>query len=68
MNKKTYIAWGEEKGVNKNYKFRIRNPWYIVPKSWKDEAFIMRQANLSPRIIYNEYGAYNTDTLHKIRF
>ncbi len=65
---KKYIAWGEQNNFDKNYKCTIRTPWYAVPKSWKADAYIIRQANLCPRIILNEFGAYNTDTLHKIRF
>lgn len=65
---KTYIKWGESKGYNTNYKCRIRKRWYIVPKSWIPDAFIVRQGNLYPRIILNTQKAYVTDTLHKIQF
>lgn len=63
-----YIAWGESKGFNKNYKCRIRKRWYIVPNSWTADAFLIRQANLYPRMILNPAGALVTDTLHKVRF
>lgn len=63
-----YIAFGEQKGFNKNYKCRIRRRWYIVPRTWQPEAFLIRQANLCPKIIMNEAKAMVTDTLHKIRF
>lgn len=63
-----YIRWGEQKEFNKNYKCRIRKRWYIVPTSWTADAFLIRQANLYPKMILNPTGAFVTDTLHKARF
>ena len=65
---KAYIAWGESKEFNKNYKCRIRKRWYHVPQSWTADAFLIRQANLYPKMIINTVGALVTDTLHKVRF
>lgn len=65
---RNYIAWGEGQGYNKNYKCRIRKRWYCVPMSWKADAFLIRQANLYPKMIINSIGALVTDTLHKVRF
>jgi len=65
---RTYIEWGESKGYNKNYKCRIRKRWYHVPMTWKADAFLIRQANLYPKMILNSIGALVTDTLHKVRF
>ena len=67
-NARNYIAWGEEHGYNTNYKCRIRKRWYVVPTSWKADAFLIRQANLYPKMIINTADAYVTDTLHKVRF
>ncbi|WP_010262005.1 N-6 DNA methylase [Treponema primitia] len=64
----TYIKYGEKSGFHRNYKCRIRKRWYIVPKTWLPEAFLIRQANLFTKIILNETDALVTDTLHKIRF
>lgn len=64
----SYISWGENQGFNKNYKCRIRKRWYIVPSSWVADAFLIRQANLYPKMILNSIGALVTDTLHKVRF
>ena len=63
-----YISWGESKGYNNNYKCRIRKRWYYVPMSWRADAFLIRQANLYPKMIINSVGALVTDTLHKVRF
>lgn len=67
-NARSYIAWGEEHNYHTNYKCRIRKRWYVVPTSWKADAFLIRQANLYPKMIINDAGAYVTDTLHKVRF
>lgn len=63
-----YIKWGEEKGYNRNYKCRIRPKWYHVPQTWCADAFLIRQANLYPRMIINDTRTLVTDTLHKVRF
>ena len=63
-----YVKVGEDRGVNGNYKCRIRTPWYKVPTSWKPDAFFYRQVGAYPRIVINEKMAHTTDTLHKIRF
>lgn len=63
-----YIAHGERRKFNANYKCRIRTPWYRVPESWVADAFLTRQVNAAPRMILNGAKALVTDTLHKIRF
>ena len=63
-----YVRSGVLQGVNENYKCRIRTPWYEVPTSWKPEAFFYRQVGSYPRMVLNEFSAYSTDTLHKVRF
>lgn len=63
-----YIMWGESQGYNENYKCRIRPRWYHVSQTWCADAFLIRQANLYPRMILNRKKALVTDTLHKVRF
>lgn len=63
-----YILWGEEQGFNQNYKCRIRPKWYHVSQTWRADAFLIRQANLYPKMILNQKDALVTDTLHKVRF
>lgn len=65
---KEYISYGEQAKFNVGYKCRIRKRWYIVPQTWKPEAFMLRQINKYPKIVLNRTNATNTDTLHKIRF
>ena len=63
-----YIRHGEEQGYPRNYKCRVRPVWYHVPQSWTADAFLIRQANLYPKMVLNQPGALVTDTLHKVRF
>lgn len=65
---KKYILWGEKQKFNKNYKCRIRPRWYHVSHTWRADAFLIRQANLYPKMILNNKKALVTDTLHKVRF
>ena len=65
---KDYVDYGSGEGYHTGYKCRIRKHWYVVPKTWRADAFMLRQVNKYPRIVYNATSAHNTDTLHKIRF
>lgn len=65
---KIYIKLGEKRGLNKNYKCRIRPRWYYVPQSWHAEAFILCNAHLHPRMILNKREILVTNNLHKVRF
>ncbi len=65
---KAYIDFGIDQKYHTGYKCRIRKYWYVVPRSWRADAFMLRQVNRYPRIVCNLTGAQNTDTLHKIRF
>lgn len=65
---KKYIDYGFEQEYNKGYKCRIRKRWFIVPKSWFPDAFMLRQVHSYPKIVLNETNATTTDTLHKIKF
>ncbi len=64
---KKYVTNGEEKGLNKGYKCRIRNRWYIVPSVWIPNAFMLRQVHHYPKIILNDASATCTDTIHRVR-
>ena len=67
-NKKAleYIKWGEEQGINKGYKCRIRDEWQIVPSLRISDALFTRRNNLNPKLIINEARAYTTDTMHRV--
>ncbi|MGB8344280.1 MAG: class I SAM-dependent methyltransferase [Ktedonobacteraceae bacterium] len=62
-----YISDGEEKGLHKGYKCRIRNRWYVVPSVWTPQAFMLRQIHTYPKLILNDAGATSTDTIHRVK-
>ena len=62
-----YIASGEEQGINKGYKCRIRDEWQIVPSLWVSDALFVRRNNRYPKFLINEVGAYTTDTMHRVK-
>jgi adenine-specific DNA-methyltransferase len=64
---KEYVTTGEEKGMNKGYKCRIRNRWYVVPSAWIPQAFMLRQVHHYPKIILNDAAATSTDTIHRVK-
>ncbi len=61
-----YIKWGEEQGIDKGYKCRIRDEWQIVPSLRISDALFIRRNNLYPKLIINEACAYTTDTMHRV--
>ncbi len=63
----SYIALGEELGLQERYKCRIRKPWYVVPSVWASDVSMLKRAHDVPRLILNEAKAYTTDTAYRIR-
>lgn len=64
---KEYIASGEEQGLNRGYKCRIRKRWYIPPAAWVPQAFMLRQVHGYPKVVINAAGATSTDTIHRVK-
>jgi adenine-specific DNA-methyltransferase len=62
-----YVTAGEEEGLNKGFKCRIRNPWYFVPSVWVPDAFMLRQVHGYPKIVVNRAETTCTDTIHRVR-
>ncbi len=62
-----YIKIGEEQELQKRYKCRIREPWYVVPYVWASELSLLKRCHLFPRIVVNELRAHSTDTAYRIR-
>lgn len=61
-----YIQYGERIGINNRYKCRIRNPWYTVPGLSATEIAMPKRSSDMPRLIFNELGAYTTDTAYRV--
>lgn len=65
---KEYLLRGEKDGVDKRYKTRIRDPWWSVPlpKNGVPDLFLTYCSNEHPRLVLNEAGALNTNTVHGV--
>ncbi|MEP4464028.1 N-6 DNA methylase, partial [Roseibium sp.] len=61
-----YIALGENEGLSRRYKCRIRSPWYVVPSVWAANVAMLKRSHDVPRLILNEAGALTTDTAYRI--
>ncbi|WCC41745.1 class I SAM-dependent methyltransferase [Tenacibaculum finnmarkense] len=66
LGARDYIALGEEEGINKGYKCRIREEWQIVPSQRTSDALFIRRNNKYPKFIINEAKAFTTDTMHRV--
>lgn len=63
---RAYLENGERLGVNKGYKTRIRDRWYVIPSIKLSDALFLRRNNLYPKFVLNEAKAYTTDTMHRV--
>ena len=62
----SYIEYGEKLNINKGYKTRIRDDWFVVPSIKLSDALFIRRNNRFPRLILNKAKAYTTDTMHRV--
>ena len=63
-----YLKYGEELGVPKRFKCRVREPWYSVPHIRIADAFLSYMSGQSPRLVKNRYNLVAPNTLHLVRF
>ncbi len=61
-----YIHMGEDEDLHTRYKCRIRKPWFKVPSVYSTSVGMLKRAHNMPRLIFNEIGAYTTDTAYRI--
>lgn len=65
----TYIAYGEEQGINQAYKCRKRTPWWRVPipQQPADALFTYMNAD-TPQLCANTFGGLHLNSVHGVRF
>lgn len=61
-----YIQLGESEELHTRYKCRVRSPWFKVPSVYSTTVGMLKRAHDMPRLIYNDIGAYTTDTAYRI--
>lgn len=62
----TYIRLGELEKYPERYKCSIRKPWYKVPSVYSTEIGMLKRCHEAPRLIFNQIGAYTTDTAYRV--
>lgn len=64
------IAEGEQNGLHKRYKCRIRNPWWVLPArqvAQPPALFLTYMSAGYPRLVANRAGALSTNSVHGVR-
>jgi adenine-specific DNA methylase len=61
-----YIKRGQEQGLHRRFKCRIRTPWYNVPSVHAAPVAMLKRAHHFPRLILNSARAFSTDTAYRI--
>ncbi len=60
-----YLLSGEEAGLDRRYKTRIRSPWYRVPHIRPGRLMLSKRSHRYPRLILNEAEVVTTDTIYR---
>ncbi|MBI2124110.1 MAG: N-6 DNA methylase [Candidatus Wildermuthbacteria bacterium] len=61
-----YIEYGEKQNLHTRYKCSVRTPWYSVPSVYTTKVGMLKRSHNTPRLIFNEVGAFTTDTAYRI--
>lgn len=61
-----YIRLGEECGLDKRYKCRVRKPWYRVPSQYTARLALFPKCDAYPRLVLNEADAFQTDASYRV--
>lgn len=60
-----YLRSGEEAGLDRRYKTRIRTPWYRVPHIRAGRLMLSKRSHRYPRLILNDAEVVTTDTIYR---
>ncbi len=63
-----YLRRGRRRGIHRQYKCRVRQPWYAVPGIRIPDAFLSYMSNTSPRVALNEAGFSSSNLVHQVTF
>lgn len=61
-----YIACGEEQGIHRAYKCKVRSPWWRVPLVAVPDLLLTYMNHDRPRLIANAAGAHILNSLHGV--
>ena len=63
---KAYIRFGEDEGVDRAYKCRVRTPWWRVPLPRTADIFITYMSHEGPRLVTNGGGVQALNSVHGV--
>lgn len=61
-----YIAAGEEAGVHRAYKCRVRNPWWRVPLAPTPDLLLTYMNHIAPQLTANRAAARHINSVHGV--
>jgi adenine-specific DNA methylase len=61
-----YVEKGKKDGFHERKKCRVRDPWFELPPVHATQLAIPRRCQHFPRLIYNKFEAFSTDTAFHI--
>lgn len=61
-----YIAAGEEQGIHKAYKCRVRTPWWKVPRVGVPDLFLTYMNHDAPRLVANRARVAYLNSVHGV--
>jgi len=62
-----YVEVGEQRGIDKAYKCRIRTPWWRPPVVTAPDLFFTYMSHRYPRLIQNRAGTTFLNSMHGVR-
>ncbi|WP_258802631.1 Eco57I restriction-modification methylase domain-containing protein [Pseudarthrobacter sp. NS4] len=60
-----FIQNGEDQGLDKRYKCRIREPWFRVPVVTPGALMMAKRSHSYPRVVMNSASVVTTDTIYR---
>ena len=60
-----YVKSGEDQGLDKRFKCRVRSPWFRVPVVQPGTLLLSKRSDVFPRVIVNRAGVVTTDTVYR---
>lgn len=62
-----YVRHGEQLGLHRRYKCRVRSPWFSVPVVEAGDLLLSKRSHRAPRLVVNRCRALTTDTIYQGR-
>lgn len=61
-----YIQHGVELELNKRYKMKLRDNWFVVPVTWASEGLFVKRCHVYPKLLFNPSKVLATDSFYRV--